>query len=99
MGDGLMDEKLEDRIRLKAYQIWESEGRPHGRAEFHWDEAKEIVALEGVGEPTEPLTESVEPVIEPKEAFENQGEFPSLDDQGEGERGPTRDAQEARMPD
>jgi len=27
---------LETRIRLRAYQIWEEEGRPQGRADIHW---------------------------------------------------------------
>jgi hypothetical protein len=29
-----------DRIALLAYQIWESEGRPEGRAEDNWREAE-----------------------------------------------------------
>jgi hypothetical protein len=29
----------EHRIREFAYQIWESEGRPHGQEERHWDMA------------------------------------------------------------
>ena len=27
---------LMDRIRRRAYQIWESEGWPHGRHFIHW---------------------------------------------------------------
>jgi hypothetical protein len=30
-----MDTK-EERIRARAYQIWEEEGRPHGRHHEHW---------------------------------------------------------------
>lgn len=26
----------EDQIRHRAYQIWEEEGRPHGRQDEHW---------------------------------------------------------------
>jgi Protein of unknown function (DUF2934) len=26
----------EQRIRERAYQLWEAEGRPEGRAEAHW---------------------------------------------------------------
>lgn len=30
----------EDDIRRKAYQIWEKEGRPDGRAPDHWEQAQ-----------------------------------------------------------
>lgn len=31
---------LEQKIRDRAYQIWEQEGRIHGRAEQHWHMAQ-----------------------------------------------------------
>jgi hypothetical protein len=31
--------EFEDRIRELAYQMWEEEGRPEGRAEAHWEQA------------------------------------------------------------
>jgi hypothetical protein len=31
---------LEQKIRERAYQIWEQEGRVHGRDEQHWHKAK-----------------------------------------------------------
>jgi hypothetical protein len=35
----------DDRIRERAYQIWEREGRPHGRDYDHWVQARvELVA-------------------------------------------------------
>jgi hypothetical protein len=34
---------LAEQIRARAYQIWESEGRPHGRAEIHWLQAESEV--------------------------------------------------------
>jgi hypothetical protein len=38
-------ESIEDRIRLRAYQIWEHEGRPEGREHDHWERAvREIEA-------------------------------------------------------
>jgi Protein of unknown function (DUF2934) len=37
-----MDEKME-RIRSKAYEIWERDGRPDGRALDHWLEAERQV--------------------------------------------------------
>jgi len=35
-----MDENLEQRIRERAYEIWENEGRPEGRGDEHWDQAR-----------------------------------------------------------
>lgn len=80
-----MDER-EQRIRERARQLWEHEGRPEGRAEDHWFQAKEIVALEeGHPEALIPLDVSRKPPIEPIEALTNAGEFPTLTDQGEME--------------
>ncbi len=36
----------EDRIREFAYQIWESEGKPHGQAKRHWEMATKLVEAE-----------------------------------------------------
>ena len=33
----------EERIRELAYQMWEDEGRPEGRAESHWEQACLVV--------------------------------------------------------
>lgn len=41
-----MADDLQDRIRRKAHEIWESEGRPEGREAEHWDMASELVAIE-----------------------------------------------------
>lgn len=49
---------LEQKIRDRAYQIWEQEGRIHGRAEQHWHMAQfelasaaEIAAAEAPAAP------------------------------------------------
>ncbi|WP_207478782.1 DUF2934 domain-containing protein [Arenibaculum pallidiluteum] len=34
-----MDDR-EDRIRQRAYEIWEKEGRPEGRHDQHWSQAE-----------------------------------------------------------
>ena len=88
----------EARIRARAHRIWEEEGRPEGRADEHWDKARELIAMEdnqnlatrpnpvaGGGE----LATNTEPV-EPLLAVENQGEFPDLADQGERQEYPSR---------
>lgn len=47
------DQKEQDRIRRRAYEIWEREGSPEGRAEEFWQKAIESLDAEdpqGVGE-------------------------------------------------
>lgn len=40
----------EERIRSRAYEIWEREGRPEGRHREHWQQAaSEVEAEEGQG--------------------------------------------------
>jgi hypothetical protein len=36
-----MQNQRQDRIRERAYQIWEREGRQEGRAEEHWWQAEQ----------------------------------------------------------
>lgn len=86
-----MSEDLESRIRRRAYQIWEREGRPEGREADHWTLAKEEIAIEdnyagtllrnpsNGPDDTAVTTEPVEPVL----AMANQGEMPGMYDQGE----------------
>jgi hypothetical protein len=38
-GGTRMDHDLERRIRERAYEIWEDEGRPSGREALHWQQA------------------------------------------------------------
>lgn len=40
------------RIRQRAYQIWLEEGCPDGRAEIHWEMARELIADEDKGSAT-----------------------------------------------
>jgi Protein of unknown function (DUF2934) len=43
-----MAETLEDRIRERAYRLWEDGGRPAGRDEEFWHRACETVAGDGI---------------------------------------------------
>lgn len=44
----------EQRIRQRAYEIWEEEGHPDGRHGEHWDRAaREINEREAAGGPTQ----------------------------------------------
>jgi hypothetical protein len=39
-------DRTEDRIRDKAYALWEQEGRPEGAHDRHWDMARRMVEEE-----------------------------------------------------
>jgi hypothetical protein len=87
---------FEERVRKRAYRMWEQEGCPEGRAEAHWEMARELVAIEDNQKlTTKPVSRlqnlgpSGEP-IEPIEAVENAGEFPTITDQGEERPYPRR---------
>ena len=87
------------RIRVRAYHLWESEGRPGGQAETYWERARELDALES-GHPALMPDDAAIPVRRTadgtviEEAFlqENLGEFPSL----LTDRGNTMQAPESR---
>ena len=77
------ERRLEQRIRERAYRIWVDEGQPEGRDKEHWELAEFAIAQEDGLATT--LLPPVPPQPEPIEAIVNQGEFPTLVDQGEGE--------------
>jgi len=37
----------DEAIRLRAYRLWESEGRPNGRDEAHWQQASRELRADG----------------------------------------------------
>ena len=39
-------EGMEERIRQRAYYLWEASGRPQGRDRQFWAQARELIALE-----------------------------------------------------
>ena len=59
----------EQRIRARAHEIWEAEGRPSDRAEAHWQQAEQELSadssdyvLQGNGTPkTKPRAKGVAP--------------------------------------
>lgn len=55
----------EERVRNLAYKIWESEGRPEGQQQRHWDMALRIVIAEEEEGIDVELDEVGEPVDEP----------------------------------
>jgi len=93
-----MTPEREQRIRERAYHLWEVDGRPHGRDLEFWERARELVGMEesaGAGlipnPQTHPSPNEVAPGIKVEEAEiqENYGEFPGrMTDQGEREQTP-----------
>ena len=94
-------------IAQRAYHLWETEGRPHGRDEDHWERARFLVGIEHnpqagtLPNPSIPTVQNpsgtapVHPPGEPlREAVENLGEFPGLTDQGEKAQAPILSAAE-----
>ena len=52
----------EDRIQRRAHEIWEREGRPDGRHEEHWAQARrQIEAEHGGGPAPEPAAPDTPP--------------------------------------
>jgi hypothetical protein len=96
------ENELNERIRRRAYKLWQEEGCPTGREEVHWDMATELVAIEDnqmlTTSPVEASSEtgsSGDP-IEPAEVVKNLGEFPTATtDQGEQSYPPQRPTPES----
>ena len=83
------DEPWEERVRRKAYELWEAEGGPHGRAEDHWRIAAQLVAEEiAHGRADLPYPVDQDKPAEAAALQDNLGEFPSLADQGRDEPTP-----------
>lgn len=84
------DTAREQRIRERAYHLWEQDGKPHGRSEEYWERARELIGMEdsaGAGELPNPMSEPDSPRVtgvEEAEIQQNLGEFPDrFADQGE----------------
>lgn len=80
------EEAHEARIRKHAEALWQDAGRPAGGPEAYRERAEELAAIEenyrSALKPIEvpgPYGEPIEEVV----AMENEGEFPTLTDQGE----------------
>ena len=73
----------DERVRVRAYEIWLNEGKPEGREQRHWEMAREIVGYEDAHRSTlQPVSGSGESA-EPALSFQSQGDLPTLTDQGE----------------
>jgi hypothetical protein len=90
---------FDERIRSRAFKIWEEEGCPEGRSEIHWEMARELVAIEENYRATlKPApaegaeARGGEPVEEAGVAA-NSAELPNIVDQGEQNYPPSRSFQ------
>lgn len=82
------DTKLQTRIRAKAHQLWEEEGRPEGREMDHWDKARILVAIE---DDRTSLIPAKPPGPEEAALQANLGDFPTaMTDEGDRQQTPSR---------
>jgi hypothetical protein len=85
----------EERVRQRAYQLWEEDGCPEGRDVEFWERAEFLIGLEdsaGAGQLPNPENRN-EPLpgvtVEEAQIQENYGEFPDrLTDQGDWRQTP-----------
>ncbi|HTH61616.1 MAG TPA: DUF2934 domain-containing protein [Paraburkholderia sp.] len=52
-----MDQQTEERIRQRAYRLWQDDGSPEGRADEYWSRAEAQLNAEGAEEPPAPSVE------------------------------------------
>lgn len=52
----MADRNVQERVRQRAYRLWEQEGRPEGQAEEHWRRAEAEVAGLNPGDEASPGT-------------------------------------------
>ena len=65
-----MAAEREQRIRERAYAIWQSEGQPEGREHLHWDQAsRDVDAADSVGSapgaPRQKAAKKADPAAKP----------------------------------
>lgn len=72
----------QDRISARARVLWTEAGEPEGGPEHYQEQARELLAIEENPDAAHKPVRAA-PDAEPMIAVENQGEFPTLTDQGE----------------
>ena len=60
--------KDEQRIREFAYDIWVSEGKPHGQDARHWEMARKLVEAENGKSATKPASRARKTATKPTDA-------------------------------
>ena len=91
------DEARNQRIRERAYHLWEADGSPHGREMEYWERARELTGIAesaGAGQLPNPQsqgdgTPGSATIVEEAEIQDNLGETPGrLTDQGDWRQTP-----------
>lgn len=80
----------EQRVRERAYHLWEADGRPDGNADDYWERARELEAMAtSAGAGLLPVKQP--DAVEEADLQDNLGEFPDRSaDQGERRQTPSR---------
>ena len=85
--------QAEERIRVRAYHLWEADGRPLGRDDEYWERARELEAIQSNPASGQVPVEQAETIDEAM-LQDNLGEFPDrLSDLGEHRASPMTRAQ------
>ncbi|MBV9813089.1 MAG: DUF2934 domain-containing protein [Acetobacteraceae bacterium] len=58
----------EERVRERAYYLWEDAGRPHGAPDEFWHRAQAALAAEDVARPAQPARIKRQPAKAPEAA-------------------------------
>lgn len=88
------DPKRDERIRERAFHLWQADGEPHGRDAEYWERASELVGMAesaGAGQvaPVADTAHRIDGQIVDEAALQdNLGEFPGRQED-QGERRPT----------
>ena len=97
------DAGRDQRIRERAYHLWQADGEPHGQDMEYWERASELVGMAdsaGAGQidPDEDAARRVDgQIVEEASIQDNLGEFPDrLSDQGERQQTPSKQSATAK---
>jgi hypothetical protein len=90
----------DDRIRRRAHEIWEREGRPHGKDAEHWEQAQREVDAEASAEIAAATAGSTRPKS-PRAGGKQPGVASGKSGTGKAPSGPARPAKSsaAKPPD
>jgi hypothetical protein len=100
------DEATAQRIRERAYHLWEADGCPENRAEEYWERAETLTRMEEAphaGELPNPATlPGADPnrteIVDEAALQENLGEFPDrFSDQGDRQPTPRRQSRTTQV--
>ncbi len=98
------DPARDERIRERAYELWQADGGPHGNDLEYWERARELVGMEDSRQTGQLAVPDIDDpsvifgqAVEEASIQENLGEFPDrLSDQGEHAQTPRRELRDAK---